>query len=147
MIWPLKLMAVALLPLLLVACDEIPSDPLETTRKVEEAGVVKVGFVSVEEDVDPAQMERFAARVAEAHGVEVEATEGAAGSLLRALESENLDLVIGVFPKASPWAEHAAFTSAFATAEPEKELPVLRGAVHLGENRWLLSIERAIEGA
>lgn len=66
--------------------------------------------------------------------------------MLRALEEMQLDLVIGVFPAKSPWSKRVKLTSAVARPEPDKETPVLRGAVPLGENRWLLSIERVIEG-
>ncbi|KZY35962.1 hypothetical protein A3731_16405 [Roseovarius sp. HI0049] len=129
----------------LAACIEIPSDPLGTTRNVEAAGTMKVGYVSGEADSRQAEMERFAARVAEAHGVGIDGRTGAEGALLRALEEAELDLVIGVFPQKSPWKKRVAFTSSVDRPEPGKTVPVLRGAVHNGENRWLLSIERVIE--
>lgn len=129
----------------LAGCLEIPSDPLGTTRNVEAAGMMRVGFVGGEAESRYPEMERFAARVAEAHGVDLDGRIGAEGALLRALEEAELDLVIGVFPEKSPWNERVAFTRSVVRPEPGKRVPVLRGAVHNGENRWLLSIERVIE--
>lgn len=131
---------------LLAACDDIPADPGGTTQRVEETGIMKVGFVAGDEGLSIVPMELFAARIAEVHDARIEAREGTEGTLLRALEEMQLDLVVGVFPEKSPWKERVKLTSAVARPEPDKETPVLRGAVPLGENRWLLSIERVIEG-
>lgn len=131
---------------ILASCDDIPADPGGTTQRVEETGIMKVGFVAGDEGLSIVPMELFAARIAEVHDARIEAREGAEGTLLRALEEMQLDLVVRVFPEKSPWKERVKLTSAVTRPEPEKEAPVLRGAVPLGENRWLLSIERVIEG-
>lgn len=107
--------------------------------------MVRVGFVAGEEKDDVTQMKWFAEQVAAAHRASVEARQGTEEALMRALEDGDVDLVVGVFPKASPWSQRVALTSSVIRQDTDSETPVLRGAVHRGENRWLLGIERLIE--
>lgn len=131
----------------LAGCDEIPADPMETTGTVEREGVVEVGFIAGNGDLALFEMRNLAGAVAEAHHATVEAHEGSQDKLMRDLEDGKLDLVVGFLPKRSPWPRRVALTSPFPKRDVDKDTPVLRGAVHLGENRWLLSVERTIAEA
>lgn len=131
--------------LMVAACGALPADPNNTTETVEQENRVRVGYVAGEDDAARGEMEALARLVAEAHGATIAAEEDTTDALMERLEKGELDIVIGVWAKKNPWSKHAAFTSAWAERKVKKDEPVVRGAVHLGENKWLLSIDRAIE--
>ncbi|MCO6187850.1 hypothetical protein [Rhizobium sp. L1K21] len=122
--------------LLLAGCDDFPADPEGTMKQVQTSGVMRTGIVSgpgVE-----AEERRLAARAADAAGARPQFEEGSSEVLLRRLEKGELDVVFGQFAKASPMKEKAAFTASPEAKSPPSDEPVMRAAVALGENRWLM---------
>ncbi len=88
----------------------------------------------------------LAERYAETLGAELEFTEGAEAELMDDLKAGKLDLVIGGFDSKSPWKKEAALTRPYIqTREPvEGEVSTVKHvmATPLGENAWLVSLER-----
>lgn len=130
--------------LTLCACAPPPHDPDATTRHVERQGRLRAGLVAGVAPGQAERMRRLAGDIAQAHHARLDARTGPAGALMRDLEAGRLDLVVGVFPKRSPWSRRVAFSAPFPKADVAKDTPVVRVAVHPGENRWLMGIERTI---
>lgn len=80
---------------------------------------------------------------AELLDADLEWTIGGEEALIKELELEELDLVIGGLTAKSPWSEHAALTYPFAESigpDGEKEMHVM--AAPMGENAFLVELER-----
>ncbi len=135
----------AALTLLVAGCGAYPQDPNQTTAQIEERGTIRIGLIALSESQNAQDMQEFAELLATSYEVDPHVVNGSAEALMSQLKRGELDIVIGELPKNSPWAKEAAFTAAFSKNHVSKSEPVVRGAVHLGENRWLLSVERMIE--
>lgn len=126
---------------LLSAC-KVPDDPEGTTEKVMD-NVLKVGaLIEPLDRVDGGAV----ARIANAFQAETRIVTGDPHTLFAQLEDGEIHLVVGRIPANTP------FTSAIALSDPlgsimlgdHTEDRVL--AVRKGENRFLISVNRAIEG-
>lgn len=142
--------AVAALALAVLAgCGlTVPSDPEGTLDRVS-GDVLRVGVTHHEPWVvvadggdpageEPALLEAFAASL----DADVDWTVGNEESLVAALERGDLDVVIGGFTDATPWADRAATTVPYTEAprpdgSPEKHVMLAR----MGENRFLVALE------
>ena len=145
----MRLIAVALLVVGgLAGCGvTIPSDPEGTLDRVE-GGVLRVGvtehapFVEVGPG-DPAGDEvDLIAAFADTLDARVAWTVGNEESLASALERGELDVAIGGFTDATPWAERTATTVPYRETTgpdgaPEKHVMLVR----MGENRFLVALE------
>ncbi|NDV02076.1 hypothetical protein [Pseudoroseicyclus tamaricis] len=136
------LLAAVLATSALAGCDSFPKDPDNTTEEVQERGAVRVGLVGGGES--EAEERLLAEAIASEAGVTVEARTDTSEALMYLLEEGEIDLVIGEFADKTPWSERAAFTIAPGIDSPPKDLPVLRAAVPLGENRWLMLVSEAM---
>lgn len=126
----------------------IPSDPEGTLDRVD-GGVLRVGvtehapFVELSSAGDPAGDEvDLLVTFAEAHDARVAWTVGNEESLVSALERGELDVAIGGFTDATPWADRAATTVPYReTTGPDgaREKHVM--LVRMGENRFLVALE------
>lgn len=135
----------AVLMLALAACDEFPKDPRNTTETVKSEGVMQVGVIAGEPEDLTTRMDEAVRAIAAAHGVRADVTTGSADRLLREVEKGDLDLVVGAFPKSSPWKKRVAFTIFYPRKPDSEDQLAVRGAVRKGENRWLLSADRALQ--
>ena len=138
----LKLLSIALLGAA-SACDGLPKDPAHTTDTVRQRGEMQVGFVEGEPVDMQADMRAAEAHVAARHDVRVVSVTGSEAKLMRDLEDGRLDLVVGGFHEKTPWSKHVALTAFYPKKPPAEKLGV-RAATRLGENAWLLSVERAL---
>ncbi|WP_373355108.1 hypothetical protein [Pseudoroseicyclus sp. CXY001] len=136
-------LALALILALLTGCDSFPKDPDGTTERIAESGVMRAGIVG--DAAGEAEERALATALAAASGAEAELHPGSAETLLLAMEAGELDIVIGDFAEASPWAGRLALAPSPLTAHPPKEAPVLRALLPPGENRWLLHVTKTIE--
>ena len=125
------------------ACDALPKDPAHTTDTVRQRREMQVGFIDGEPADMEGDMQAAAARVATWHGVDIASVTGSEAKLLRDLEDGRLDLVVGGFHEKTPWSKHVALTAFYPKKPPAEKLGV-RAATRLGENAWLLSVERAL---
>lgn len=139
----ISLIAAMMLVVLAGGCD-FPRDPERTTEHVLERGSIKVGLVGGDAVADARAL---AERVAGATSARAEIIGGVAEDLLPRVENGELDLVVGRFAANSPWQGRVAFTQASTKEDPNSDEPVVRAAVRNGENRWLMTVERAIREA
>ena len=146
---------IGLLPVLtmaifvLLGCGlSIPADPDHTLQRVR-GGVLRVGASPSEPWIvwgaerEPSGVEadlvrRFAASL----DARVEWTRGGEEALIDRLERGALDLVVGGLTAKTPWVEKAAVTKPYLTEQtPEgKQEHVM--AAPLGENAFLVALER-----
>ena len=144
----LRLALVALTLAVLAGCGvTIPSDPEGTLDRVR-GDVLRVGATAHEPWVvvaggdpqgdEPALLEEFATEL----DARIVWTVGNEESLVEALERGDLDVVVGGFTDATPWAERAATTVPYieapgADGTPQKHVMLVR----MGENRFLVALE------
>lgn len=128
--------------LALSGCGAIPADPEDTTETVVSGGRFRVGIVA-----DPANAPRaltVAARIAGDVGKQPELVEGTAEDLIPALEHGEVDAVIGLFAKNSPWMKQVYPSQPIGTGRIGRDEPALRVLTRNGENRWAMRIDRII---
>ncbi|MDD9208220.1 transporter substrate-binding domain-containing protein [Georgenia sp. 10Sc9-8] len=140
----------ALLALVLGACSlTVPTDPGGTLDRVRE-GRLRVG-VSVNEPwtawpsdaeeptgIEPDLVREFADHL----DAEVTWTRGGEEALMRLLEAEELELVVGGLTATSPWADSASLSAVYtrSTGPHGEELGHVMATV-LGENAFLVELE------
>ncbi|KQR37665.1 hypothetical protein ASF80_16595 [Microbacterium sp. Leaf159] len=129
----------------------IPEDPDGTLASVS-GGELRVGFSPdpglIAEAVDgrdptgslPDLVTGFAAGI----DADVEWTEGSEESLVRMLESGDLDLITGGMTSDTPWIDKAGITRGYAGIDGAdgREIVML---VPLGENAFLSALERYLD--
>ena len=137
---------VALLAVSLVAsaCG-IPRDMRGTMEQARARGTVRAGAIAGAPDIHSDA----------ASGIAVEVVDGFAASLgldtrwevdsehelMHRLEEGELDVVVGGVDRTTPWVKIVSLSRVMG---PEADGPV--AAVRMGENAWLLSLDRWIEG-
>ncbi|GAA3968372.1 transporter substrate-binding domain-containing protein [Allohahella marinimesophila] len=127
--------------LLLIACD-MPQDPEDTFERATD-GPVRVGltghspWVIIEDGQYSGTEVQLVQAFSDKIGSRIEWHEGSESVLLESLKRHELDLVIGGLKKSIPW-KTVAFTKPYMTIGQDKHVM----AVPLGENRWLLELEK-----
>jgi polar amino acid transport system substrate-binding protein len=131
----------------------IPADPEKTLERVT-GSTMRVG-------VSPNPPWTDISRAGEPSGTEVDLVREFAGTLqtqvewvvggeqplIAALERGELQLVIGGFTSETPWTQHAAITKPYAeTKDPEGKRKKLVMAAPMGENAFLLALEKFLLG-
>jgi polar amino acid transport system substrate-binding protein len=121
------LAAVALLAVLAAGCG-IPRDPERTLDRVT-GGILRAGITASDPwttleggrpgGVEVELVERFAAEL----GARVEWVEGSEADLIGALETRELDLVVGGLTADTPWQAKAAITRSYATTRVVVAVP------------------------
>ena len=134
-----------LVSFLAVSGCNYPMDAEGTTRTVVETGILRSGLVAGSDQGAGAR------HAIEALARDIEAqpsvTKGTAENLMRMLEHGELDIVVGDFAGNSPWSKRVILTSSPMAGDPRKDMPVLRGALRQGENRWYMFVERSFASA
>ncbi len=133
--------AAVIVPALVAGCG-MPRDPSGTTNRIERSNSIRLGVVSgAEINEDAAQtLERLGSETGARIRVEADEAE----ILLGRLEHGELDLVYGNFAEASPWSRRVNLGTAQGwLAEPPQYEPVPRFAMMLGENGWIMQVEKA----
>lgn len=128
----------------LTACEGYPRDPEGTTQQIKQQQVMRTGLVVA--DADRGTEEQMAEKIASSVNAQPEYHAGSAEVLMRQLEHKDLDVVIGLFAKDTPWKSRTALSKPYQAKNPKGDKPVLRAAVPLGENRWLMTVEQALGG-
>lgn len=137
-----KTAAAPLLLLLVAACDTLPRDPDGTSRRIARTESFTVGFVDGAAAADPEAATLI--RVLERRtGSKARPVGDHGEALLNRLASGSLDLAIGHFRPDSPWQTEVAFGPVLATAGPADSPLELKAAMRNGENRWIMTVERA----
>lgn len=127
--------------IVLTACS-MPRDPAGTMDRVESSGKVRLGIVADAPLGEPARR-TLKAVLADA-GAQLDVQRGDSERLLTELEQGKLDLVYGNFAADSPWKKLVYFGKAQGRlGKPATSEPVPRFAMMLGENGWIMEVERA----
>ncbi len=140
--------------LLLAGCSAVPvpQDPDGTLERVRATHELRVGaspsegLVEVEGDEVTGPEADLAEAFAQAQGAEVVWRPGGEEELVTALESGELDLVVGGLSAKSPWSSKVALTRPYATRQVQGERVEQVLAAPLGENALLLELETFLDG-
>jgi polar amino acid transport system substrate-binding protein len=131
----------------------IPADPEKTLDRVT-GSTMRVGvspnppWTDISGAGEPSGTEVGLVReFAESLQAQVEWVVGGEQSLIAALERGELQLVIGGLTSETPWTEKAAITKPYAeTKDPEGKRKKLVMAAPMGENAFLLALEKFLLG-
>lgn len=140
---PGELVLLALIAAATAACAQIPADPERTEALVRESGAIRLGVVQGAPH-EPAA-DRALARLAKATGAQIDQRNGDSEQALTALEEGRIDLVYGSFAMASPWAKKVHLGKAIThRAEPPSHVAAPRFAYRMGENGWIMRVEKLV---
>jgi hypothetical protein len=120
--------------LMLSSCHKIPFDTEESLIRIHRDGRFKVGVISSNAQGD-GRGDLLIANVARTTGARPVAEKGAAEVLLQKLEEGELDLVIGVMAKKSPWQDKVHFLPSISRTYGA--MPSTRVMARNGENAWI----------
>lgn len=129
---------------LLSACSAIPADTIGTLDRAT-GGTLVVGVsehapwteVSETGEVSGSEADLIRSFAADI-GAEVAWHPAPESILASRIAEDELDIVIGGFTDASPWADYMALTRPYATVDEENMVMGLR----LGENALMMALER-----
>ncbi len=133
---------IAALALAVLAACKVPADPEGTTVEVT-GDVLKVGALTTPLDTTDAEAVR---RISEAMQAQTELVTGDPHSLFTQLEEGAIHLVAGRIPANTPFAADVGLSAPIGRIQlaGESEDRVL--AIRKGENRFLVTLNRAIKG-
>lgn len=122
----------------------MPKDPEDTLTRIRETGVLRAGIAPREPWTASSGAggpeADFVTAFAQSLGARVEWRHGSESELFEALETFELDVVVGGFTADNPWGPRLGMTRPYAEAGRKKHVM----AVAPGENRLLLEFERAL---
>ena len=139
----MKLTALSICLLLLSGCGDFPRDPLGTLERVRAERSFRVGMVAPLGDRPDAAVQRLLEQVAAASSARPVLVRGDSEPLLNRLEEGELDLVIGRFEAASPWATMVSFAPPLRVERQGSTDFNLGAAMRNGENGWIALVEAA----
>lgn len=119
----------------LASCGPFPRDPEGTMERIQDERTFRVGIVSGLTDPSPAHA--FIRRVAARTGAAAMIESGAAETLIARLDDGDIDLIIGEFGAASPWARHASFLPPLRERVSRHGNLLLVPVAKNGENAWI----------
>lgn len=128
--------------LALGACDALPRDPAGTSTRIERTRTFSVALADPSVRSAP-QVGQLVAEIERRTHARAQWQAGSGEALLRRLDGGELDLVIGRFTDDSPWTTEVAFAPALSTTGTEGAPIELKAAMRNGENRWIMTVERA----
>ena len=129
---------------------EIPADPNGSLEAIHERGSIRVGasqepqLVDHDDGVPRGSLVRLVTGFAEDQNVEIEWTWGSEETLVTHLEEERIDVAVGGFTDASPWASRAGMTRGYPEIPDAHGRPLVI-LVPLGENRLLSELEQYLD--
>jgi hypothetical protein len=127
--------AIALL-LLVSGCSGWPADPDDTLKRIRQERFFNVGVIAHPSGQTGAEG-AFLRRVENAAGASPILHPGTAETLLSSLEDGKLDLVVGEFHSATPWAGRVTLVPPPAKSAEGEHRVSLAAAARNGENAWI----------
>lgn len=127
---------------LLAACDALPRDPEGTSKRILETRQFSVSLTDAALRGNAAAS-RLITQLEKQTGARAIVRSGSVEPTLQAATKGQVDLVIGQFRRDSPWRTEIAFGPPLASFGPKDDPIELKAAVRNGENRWLMTVERA----
>lgn len=138
----------AVLALLLSTGCQLPHDPLGTYLRVQK-GTLRVGitentpFTHLDAQKQPGGVEvELLHQCAQQLDAQIEWIVDSESNLVELLHRGQLDLIIGGFARSTPWSEQVALTQPYVEWKGKQRVM----AVRQGENRWLLELDRFLQG-
>lgn len=128
---------------LLAGCDALPRDPDGTQKTIETSkrfSVASADGAALREDKHVA---RLIAELEQRTRAKAQWHSESGEVALKDLSEGKLDLVIGHFRRDSPWQTEVAFGPPLSSAGPKDDPIELKPAMRNGENRWVMTVERA----
>lgn len=131
---------------MIVAGCNLPRDPENSLNRIRRTGVLRAGFtvhepwVRLDGDAAAGPEADVVKAFAESLGARVEWHKGSESQLFEALEQYEIDIAIGGFEQANPWAPKLGTTRPYVEAGGKKHIVALPP----GENRLLVEFERAL---
>lgn len=141
----LTIPALLTLTTLVGGCD-VPRDPEDSLNRIRRTGVLRAGFtvhepwVRLDGDAAAGPEADVVRTFAESLGARVEWRKGSESQLFEALETYEIDIAIGGFEQANPWAPKLGTTRPYVEVGRKKHIVALPP----GENRLLVEFERAL---
>lgn len=126
----------------LAACDVLPRDPAGTSKRIAEERTFTVALADPAVNEAP-QVQKLVHEIERRTRAKVQWRPGAGEALFQQLDDGTLDLVIGRFMADSPWAMDVAFGPPLSTTGTKDAPLELKAAMRNGENRWIMTVERA----
>lgn len=134
------------LPLLVLcalpACHALPRDPAGTSTRI----ATEKRFVVGETETGMAgrpEVQMLIARIEQRTGARAQWRKGQGEALLQQLDQGKIDLIFGRFRKDSPWRTDVVFGPPLSSSGPNEDPVELKTAMRNGENRWIMTVERA----
>jgi hypothetical protein len=132
-----RIAIIAIVTLLLAACDRFPSDPERSLESIRSRGTIRLGAL---ENIPP-EASALLRRLEKETGARTLRRSGEIEPLLQAVEDGEIDLVIAPFRKDTPSATVTALSPPIRTdGRGDKEIE-WRAAMRNGENRWISLVE------
>ncbi|MBT2244973.1 hypothetical protein JQK15_15630 [Sphingobium sp. BHU LFT2] len=128
--------------LLLAACNVLPRDPAGTSTRVAKERAFTVALADPAVNGAP-EVQRLVHEIERRTGAQVHWRPGTGEGLFAQLDDGTLDLVIGRFQADSPWAMNVAFGPPLLKTGTKEGPLELKAAMRNGENRWIMTVERA----
>ncbi|WP_022682822.1 hypothetical protein [Sphingobium bisphenolivorans] len=138
----MKQLALIGLLLLLAGCDALPRDPADTSKRIESSRRFSVGLVDPDLRTD-ARLSALIRNIEQRTGARAEWRPGSGEALLTQLKAGELDLALGRLSRESPWTSEVALGPPLETSGSREEPIELKAAMRNGENRWIMTVERA----
>lgn len=128
--------------ILLTGCADLPRDVEGTMERVRTTKVLRVGFVSGDEQFSGPAHRRFIANVAKETGSKPHVVSGSAETLLPQLERGDLDIVAGDFTATTPWGKRVTIMPTPPRLGVVDGKPAPAAVVRNGENGWVALVHR-----
>jgi hypothetical protein len=133
---------IVLAMLLLAACDMLPRDPAGTSNRIAQERAFTVALADPAIHAAP-EVQWLVHEIERRTGAKAHWQPGAGEGLFQQLDDGTLDLVIGRFLADSPWAMDVAFGPPLSKTGTKAAPLELKAAMRNGENRWIMTVERA----
>lgn len=128
--------------LVVAGCDSLPQDPGKSSKRIEATGRFSVGLVDPDLRRDP-HLVALVRRLERMSGARAEWRAGSGETLLSEVKRGDVDLAVGRFSEASPWTKELAMGPPLVSSGPPDEPLELKAVMRNGENRWIMTVERA----
>jgi len=132
-----RIATVAVITLLLAACDRFPSDPEQSLENIRSRGTIRLG---APENIPP-EASALLRRLERETGARTLRRSGEIEPLLQAVKDGDIDLVIAPFRKDTPSATANALSPPIRTDGSGDKAIEWRAALRNGENRWISLVE------
>lgn len=132
-----RIAMIAIVTLLLAACDRFPGDPGQSLENIRSRGTIRLG---APDDIPP-EASALLRRLEKKTGARTLRRSGEIEPLLQAVEDGDIDLVIAPFRKDTPSATVNALSPPIRTDGSGEKAIEWRAAMQSGENRWISLVE------